>query len=91
MFYLLEHLNSVHFDSVLSALKGWVSLEPDLYLVSREGHRVFTHQALFSIHSKLMEQLLHTDHSRQASISGRCPSTWEHKFSVKYLYSLTVH
>lgn len=58
-----------HSVRLKESVTGYLRLPPDLYLVSREGHRVYSHQALLSLHSSLLDALL-TLNSRKDEYVG---------------------
>ena len=58
MSYKVEITGEVYEASLRGALAAWSKQEPDVQLVSREGHTIFSHRLLLSFYSSHLQQIL---------------------------------
>eukprot|EP00092_Neocalanus_flemingeri_P025063 GFUD01027179.1.p1 GENE.GFUD01027179.1~~GFUD01027179.1.p1 ORF type:complete len:397 (+),score=112.78 GFUD01027179.1:61-1251(+) len=60
MAYKLEHSNEAQRSLLSSTVQKWSNSQPDMYMVSIEGHKVYTQRILLGLYSGLMDGLLST-------------------------------
>eukprot|EP00092_Neocalanus_flemingeri_P040574 GFUD01044180.1.p1 GENE.GFUD01044180.1~~GFUD01044180.1.p1 ORF type:complete len:390 (+),score=111.73 GFUD01044180.1:43-1212(+) len=58
MAYKLEHSNEEQRILLSSTVQKWSNSQPDMYMVSIEGHKVYTQRILLGLYSDLMDGLL---------------------------------
>jgi len=58
MAYKLEHSGEEQKKLLSSTLQKWGNCQPDVYLVSTEGHKIYTQRILLGLNSSLIDQLL---------------------------------
>merc|ERR1712086_101176 len=56
--YKLENTSNLHTSSLSQVLQSCVVSTPDLCLVTRDGHAVYTTKILLAMHSKMMAQVM---------------------------------
>eukprot|EP00092_Neocalanus_flemingeri_P012424 GFUD01013394.1.p1 GENE.GFUD01013394.1~~GFUD01013394.1.p1 ORF type:complete len:385 (+),score=117.37 GFUD01013394.1:45-1199(+) len=60
MAYKLEHSNEEQRILLSSTVQKWSNSQPDMYMVSTEGHKVYTQRILLGLYSELIDGLLGT-------------------------------
>jgi len=58
MAYKLEHSAEEQRKLLSSTLQKWSNCQPDIYLISTEGHKIYTQRALLGLNSKFIDELL---------------------------------
>jgi len=58
MAYKLEHSTEEQRKLLSSTLQKWSNCQPDVYLISTEGHKIYTQRVLLGLNSKLIDELL---------------------------------
>ena len=58
MSYKVEVTAEEHEAVLRGALTDWTKMDPDVHLVSTEGHKIFSHKILLSFYSSHLQQLL---------------------------------
>jgi len=58
MSYKVEQQTQEHIAVLGGALRKWSTQEPDVHLLSIEGHRIFTQRKLLSFYSSLFQRIL---------------------------------
>jgi len=72
MSYKLQFSDSSAFTEILfNTIHMWCKQEPDIYLVSRDGHKIYSQKILLSFYSPLLRDILSniTDHVTMFGIS----------------------
>eukprot|EP00092_Neocalanus_flemingeri_P025062 GFUD01027178.1.p1 GENE.GFUD01027178.1~~GFUD01027178.1.p1 ORF type:complete len:391 (+),score=104.27 GFUD01027178.1:61-1233(+) len=58
MAYKLEHSNEEQRSLLSSTVQKWSNSQPDMYMISIEGHKIYTQRILLGLYSSLMDGLL---------------------------------
>ena len=58
MSYKVEQQGEEHLAVLGGALRNWSHQEPDVHLLSIEGHRIFTQRKILSFYSSLCQKIL---------------------------------
>jgi len=58
MSYKVEQQAEEHLAALGGALRNWSNQEPDVHLLSIEGHRIFTQRKILSFYSSLCQKIL---------------------------------
>jgi len=58
MAYKLEHSVQDQMKMLSSTLQKWTINQPDLYFISNEGHKIYTHKVLLGLRNSYFETLL---------------------------------
>ena len=58
MMYHLENEQGNHFASLKVALKNFVSVEPDIAIITEDGSKIFTQRILLSMYSNTFSKVL---------------------------------
>jgi len=60
MAYKLEHSNDEQRSLLSSTVQKWSNCQPDMYIISTEGHKIYTQRILLGLYSNLIDGLLLT-------------------------------
>jgi len=74
MTYYLQHGAPEHLAILASTLQAWAAQDRDLFLVSREGHRLYTSSRLLALSSPTIASLLPLSPSTTPGLSLPCSS-----------------
>ena len=44
MAYKLEHVQGDHMAVLMETMHKWSNSQPDMYIISEEGHKIYTHK-----------------------------------------------
>jgi len=58
MAYKLEHVPSDHVAVLVETMHKWSNSQPDVYIISKEGHKIYTHKLLVSFYSPTLGNIL---------------------------------
>ena len=61
MSYKLELNGCVHLDVLGSTLQSWSCAQPDLFIISQEGQRIYAQSLILNFYSPLLMELLATN------------------------------
>jgi len=77
MAYKLEHVPVDHMVVLVETLQKWSNSQPDVYIISEEGHKVYTHKLLVGFYSSTLSSVLRSSMggSDIPGISVPAPST----------------
>jgi len=60
MAYKLEHVPSDHMALLVETMHKWSNSQPDVYIISEEGHKIYTHKLLVGFYSPTLGSILAT-------------------------------
>jgi len=60
MAYKLEHSNDEQRSLLSSTVQKWSNCQPDMYIISIEGHKIYTQRILLGLYSDFIDGLLST-------------------------------
>jgi len=60
MAYKLEHSNDEQRSLLSSTVEKWSNCQPDMYIISKEGHKIYTQRILLGLYSDFIDELLST-------------------------------
>jgi len=60
MAYKLEHVPSDHMALLVETMHKWSNSQPDVYIISEEGHKIYTHKLLVGFYSPTLGSILNT-------------------------------
>ena len=49
MAYKLEHIMSDHIGVLVGTMQKWGNSQPDVYMISEEGHKIYTQRYVYII------------------------------------------
>jgi len=58
MAYKLEHELSDHMGLLVGTMQKWANGQPDVYIISEEGHKIYTQKLLISFYSNTLGSIL---------------------------------
>jgi len=58
MAYKLEHVQGDHMGVLMETMHKWSNSQPDMYIISVEGHKIYTHKMLVSFYSPTLSSML---------------------------------
>jgi len=58
MAYKLEHVPGDHLGVLVETMHKWSNNQPDMYIISEEGHKIYTHKLLISFYSATLASIL---------------------------------
>jgi len=58
MAYKLEHVLSDHMGVLVGTMQKWGNGQPDVYIISEEGHKIYTQKLLVSFYSPTLSSIL---------------------------------
>jgi len=58
MAYKLEHVQGDHMGVLMETMHKWSNSQPDMYIISEEGHKIYTHKMLVSFYSPTLSSIL---------------------------------
>jgi len=58
MVYKLEHSSDEQINTMSNIMQEWSMSQPDLFLISKEGNKIFTHRFLFGLRNTLVPKML---------------------------------
>jgi len=58
MAYKLEHVAGDHLSVLVETMRKWSNSQPDMYIISEEGHKIYTHKLLVSFYSATLASIL---------------------------------
>jgi len=61
MAYKLELKGYVHLEVLSSTLQRWSSAQPDVFIISQEGHKIYAQSSILSFYSPLLMEILATN------------------------------
>jgi len=64
MAYKLEHVLSDHMALMAETMQKWSNSQPDVYIISEEGHKIYTHKLLIGFYSPALGSILRTDYTQ---------------------------
>jgi len=67
--YRIENTTSEHATVLKYTVLGWGERQPDVYLVSKEGVKVYTQRILLSFYSKMVGEMLEENKDDLAGLS----------------------
>jgi len=68
MAYKLEHVPGDHLGVLVETMHKWSNNQPDMYIISEEGHKIYTHKLLISFYSATLASILES--GSPADMSG---------------------
>jgi len=60
MAYKLEHVTSDHVGVLVGTMQKWANSQPDLYIISEEGHKIYTQKLLIGFYSITLSSIFRT-------------------------------
>jgi len=58
MAYKLEHVRGDHIGVLMETMHKWSNNQPDMYIISEEGHKIYTHKLLVSFYSPILSTII---------------------------------
>jgi len=58
MAYKLEHIMSDHIGVLVGTMQKWGNSQPDLYMISEEGHKIYTQRLLVCFYSSTLADIM---------------------------------
>jgi len=57
MAYKLEHVMADHLGVLVGTMQKWSNSQPDVYIISEEGHKIYTQKVLVSFYSSTLSNI----------------------------------
>jgi len=61
MAYKLEHVQSDHMALMVETMHKWSNSQPDMYIISEEGHKIYTNKLLMGFYSPILGSIIRTE------------------------------
>ena len=56
--YKIAHEENAHFEMLSSIIQKWSNSEPEVFLISKEGHKIYTQSLILRFYSKWLPEVL---------------------------------
>ena len=69
MAYKIAHEENVHFAILSSTIQKWSNSHPDVFIISKEGHKIYTQSLLLRFYSRWLPDVLEGAKDDEVGIS----------------------